>query len=747
MNKLITLALLPMAGALAQEAPIPTDDPAVVIVSARKRDEAITDVPVAVTAFGPRTIADYNLRSFPDYAVKVPNLSFAYGNGTSAGETGTATANARTIAIRGISGARTTGYYIDDTPLPGAIDLRLVDMAGIEVLKGPQGTLFGESSLGGNVRLLSRAPDLQRPGWSYRAEAGHTQGSGSANAGASAIGNLVLSPGSAALRFALFGEHQGGYLTRDYLSNIGDPASTRVRLDDQGAQRNWGVSVTALMRLSDRFDLTLRLLHQDQTTHGIAATYAPLPAFEPVRNASRLANIEPRASDSWSLPTATLAWHGDGWELHSSTSYFTRKAYDLEDSSEGTTQYLASYGQGTPAAQPFAWSATRDSRQLTHETRLTFQAGPAISGTAGIYYANMRSNRNTPAVYGQNVLGKPGSTLLWIYSNDYQQDDLSLFGELYVRLGERWTATLGERAYRLSHQNKTVFDGALYGVPFSSNTDNKDSGNSPKLALSWQPSKESIVYASATKGYRSGGSQADLSPFLGGCVSNDQARRLAHVDADSLWSYELGAKLDLPQPGLLLTGALYQIDWKNIQQPAFVPACAFYLLGNAGAAKIKGGEFEATGRLTRELGLRFGVGYEDARISEQGSSQQPVGARIKQVPQWNAALGATYTTPIRPGLTGFLEGDYSYMGDSVSSNATSLALVRPSYTLLNLRIGARWDKCELTFDVKNAGNSHPNLGDLGYLGYQRFEADGKTPLPMVATLPPRTFSVQFRQRF
>src|SRR5215472_9474400 len=130
-----------------------------IIVSARKRAESIAEVPTSITAFTAETIKDYNVQSFADYATKTPDLSFTYGGGA------TGFADSRTVSIRGITGqnlfgtAGATGFYIDDTAVPGSLDPRVVDLASIEVLKGPQGTLYGASSLGGNVRLITRQPD------------------------------------------------------------------------------------------------------------------------------------------------------------------------------------------------------------------------------------------------------------------------------------------------------------------------------------------------------------------------------------------------------------------------------------------------------------------------------------------------------------------------------------------------------------------------------------------------------------
>jgi len=155
-----------------------------VIVTARKRSESLADVPASITVFSAQALQELNIQSFDDYATKVPNVSFTYGTGP------TGISEARTVAIRGITGQNivgssgATGFYIDDTPIPGSVDPRVVDVDNIEVLKGPQGTLFGESSLGGNVRLITKRPDLSSDGYGYMAQAGLTSGAAAPTAGA-----------------------------------------------------------------------------------------------------------------------------------------------------------------------------------------------------------------------------------------------------------------------------------------------------------------------------------------------------------------------------------------------------------------------------------------------------------------------------------------------------------------------------------------------------------------------------------
>ncbi len=171
--------------------------------------------------------------------------------------------------------------------------------------------------------------------------------------------------------------------------------------------------------------------------------------------------------------------------------------------------------------------------------------------------------------------------------------------------------------------------------------------------------------------------------------------------------------------------------------------------GNAGAADIDGAELELSGRLSAAFTLRFGVGYQDARISEQGGTTgQRKGDRIYQTPEWTGSLALAWQRALSEQLQGFASLRYSYTGDSLSANSgANLQLTRASYALLNLRTGLQWRNNELALTISNLTNEQANLGDIGYIGYQRYESDGLTPRPQVVTLPPRSIMLQFRQQF
>ncbi len=734
-----------------------------IIVSARKRDESLANLPISISVFTASTIQEQNIQSFDDYATKVPNLSFTYGQGP------TGISEARTVAIRGITGQNligtsgATAFYVDDTPIPGSVDPRVVDIDNIEVLKGPQGTLFGESSLGGNVRLITKKPDLEANGIGYMAEAGVTSGGGSADGGGNLVANLVLTPDQLAVRLVLFANHDAGYLTRTFPSPT-SPAVTdsfltvpRQSVGNQGAQSTYGGSLAALLKITDHFEARLRVMFQDTTDHGFPATFAPLPAFTPDYTVDRAFDVQPRATDNWSLPSLDLRYTGAGWSLVSSSSYFYRHTEDIEDSTYGTQQVLVGY-YGVPnlPAQPYLWDGERFHDQLTEELRLSFDPIHDVSGTVGAFYSRTHSKFEIPPTYASGlvaatadntVVGPWPNDLLWTDYLPIFQEDKSVFGEIYYKFFERFNLTLGGRQYWLTQDADYTANGFMnFGSTPSAPTHNSESGFDPKVGLSYQATGDVLVYASASEGFRAGGAQP-LEPF---CAEPSlPVSDITQLKSDTLWSYEIGTKIQVPNPGLLVSAAAFHMNWKNLQQQVALP-CGAYFDINGGRATINGGEIEIDGHLTRSLTMRFGAGYEKTDITEPGALGLvgiAPGSRILGTPAWNATVAVRYMRVLTDLIDGFVEADYSYTGDSVSllnSGGLGAFATRPSYSLVDLRFGIKRSENEISLNIRNLTNAKPNLGDIGYDGYAQFNAQGGV-IPQVATLQPLTVLLQYRK--
>ncbi|HXW73510.1 MAG TPA: TonB-dependent receptor [Steroidobacteraceae bacterium] len=756
-----------------------------VIVSARKREESIAEVPTSITAFTAETLKDYNVQSFADYATKTPNLSFTYGQGP------TGFADARTVAIRGITGQNlfgtggATGFYIDDTPVPGSVDPRVVDLASIEVLKGPQGTLFGESSLGGNVRLITHQPDLRSSGAGFTLDVGATSGGGSVDGGGNLIANMVVVPDKAAVRVVAFANHDAGWLTRTYpddpYSPPNNPAGSspfvsvaRTSSGDQGANSSAGGSAALLVRATDQLDITLRVMLQDTKIHGFPTAFAPLPNFTVSSYVTdRAFDVQPYATDSWTLPTLDFKWNGSGYTVVWANSYFYRHTQDVEDSSYGTHQVLTDspcppnfYCVSGLPPQPFLWTGDRFHDQVSSELRLSFDPIHNVSGTFGLYYSNTHTRFTIPdtnatgldtATVGPG--GPPAESLctpacppglIWTQTNPGTQEDKSIFGEVYWKFLPQWTLTLGGRQYWLNQTTDYTADGLLnFGPTLSDPQSNSQSGFNPKVALQMQATEEAMVYASASKGFRAGGAQANFP----GCSSSIPVYDVTHIKSDTLWTYELGTKIQTQK--VLISAAAYDIEWSDLQQQVALP-CGFYLQVNGDKARIYGGEIEANGRVTPELQFRVGIGIEKSEITDPGNLAlvavsgpgiQP-GTRVSGVPDFTAFVGGVYTHALNANTDGFVSADYSYTGNSVSLIVGGFGAVatRPGYGLANLRFGVDRGANELSLNFRNLTNVKPNLGDIGYIGYVQLNQAG-SPIPQVATLQPFTTTLQFTHSF
>ncbi|EQD70609.1 TonB-dependent receptor, partial [mine drainage metagenome] len=435
------------------------------------------------------------------------------------------------------------------------------------------------------MRIITRKPDLTRNALAYKAQAGFTSGGGSADGGLDVIDNLALAPGRLATRIVLFGNHQAGYLTRTFPPPT-SPATEdpflqvpRTSVGDQGAQTTYGGSIATRLRVNRALEVDLMIMAQDTHDKGFPATFAPLPAFKPLYTLNRAFNVQPGATSAWVLPSLTIRYRRGNLRLVSATSYFYRHNRDIEDSTYGTGQILRSYyGVSALPAQPFLWDQKNYENQFTQEIRLSFTRFLGLSGTVGAFFARTRSVLSIPPTYARGlvaatadntVVGPWPNDLLWTDYNPAMQRDIALFGQIYVPLGRKLTLTLGARRYWLHQTSDYTANGFNnFGLTPSDPQSSRQSGIDPKVALSYQLGKRAMVYASASEGFRAGAAQTFM-PFC--ALPSLPVNDITHLKSDTLWSYEVGAKTQVPDTALLLSTAVFHIDWRNLQQQVALP--------------------------------------------------------------------------------------------------------------------------------------------------------------------------------
>jgi len=676
-----------------------------VVVTATRRAENQFDVPMTMTVIGAAQIGAQELQTFHDFASVVPNLNFNHGapNGFFGGNT-----DDRAVAIRGIQGSDTTGFYLDELPIPPSMNPRLPDLERIEVLKGPQGTLYGARSMGGTVRLITRRPSLEGFSVSLGAQGTSIDGGGSGYAIHGAL-NLPLLSDVLALRITPYRGQDGGYINRVW-------PTTQVGV--QHVQRNSaqlgysGIGASLLWKPVENLSVRPIFLYQSSSTNGL-----PMGDF----SAANLTNVrhfdipEGLAEKFWvagmtvdlALPAGTIT---------SATAFLDRRTSDREDLSEFTA-----FAFGTPLfSAPVEQFAAN--RNVSQELRFTSSWNHPLHLTGGLFYRRTSSSVDFVQQIEQ-FLPIYGTTVVAANHGKVTEYDRAIFGELTYAITPRWSLTVGGRYSR----NNTLFTLYAWGAAFGavSQADavptinrERDGVLTPKFLVKYQPTENLNIYADAVKGFRPGSGQ--LTPDVEICAS-EYARvgltpeQLSSFKADSVWSYELGAKVRSVNRRFALNTALFWIQW--IQKRQILPlACGFSAVINSGSARSRGVELDFSLVPIDGLTLTGGIGYDDATVLDPGSllTFPTPGSRIVQVAPLSGNLSAKIERGVGAGTRLIFQADYSYTAHSYSATTSAQEpLLRPAYSLVDVRTALNRGPIEAALFVKNLGDAHPNFSE-GY---------------------------------
>lgn len=726
----VVLLLGTLPGQWAQAAePAEAGALAEVVVTAQKRSESVLDVPLSMTAIDDHVIERAGITDFMDYALKAPNLTFSYSEGQGSSVS-------RSIAIRGIQGAGTTGFYVDDLPLPSGVDPHALDLARIEVLRGPQGTLYGARSMGGTVRLITQSPDTSTVSGFAHGVIASMEAAGMGTYQAEAGINMPLRQ-DLAVRLNAFSSSDAGFENRRFP----DPAApgTFRTVDDVGRVDEYGGSATLLWTPTDALSIRPLLIYQHAHRNGL-----PLADYTADnRIQQRLYDIPEQTLDEWTIAGLTMSLHTGIGDLTAATSYFNRRVYEFEEGSDVTALLLnfsPPISTGIPTWEP--------QREFVEEVRFASNLHGPVQFVTGVYYASSTQgfiqNWVVPGLGAVNG-GEFGTDLAYISYNPFSSRDKAVFGDLSYSLTSQWTATVGLR-YSDTHGRFTrTADGIFNGGPSFNEESSDEKSTTPKFLIKYQPDADQDYYALAAKGFRPGGPNGPLPDQCGadlaalGVTFDD----VKSFKADSVWNYEIGAKTRLLNHRLGINAALFWIDWTGIQQLVRLPTCGFQYQGNAGAARSRGAELELSAAPLTGLSVSLGVGYTDAKITEASPNVSVFpGEPVQQVAPWTVSAAAEYDVPLRAGWQGVLRADNGYVDHSFSASNDQLhPRLRQSYDILNLRAGVTSDVWEVFVFVNNATNARPNLADNES---QLAELPGR---PRILTSLPRTGGIDVRVRF
>jgi iron complex outermembrane recepter protein len=708
-----------LAGAaLAQTAP-PTDKTSAkesgleeIVVTAEKRESTVQKTPISMTAISEAEMQARGLEDFRSIAQETPGISMkTSGPGQTEYE------------MRGLDAtggfSPTVGFYLDDAPLTApaqaaqgkvVVDPDLYDLNRVEVLRGPQGTLYGAGSMGGTIKLVTNAPQLNTFAVSAQSKESGTDGGGF-NYGGSAMINLPITQDVAAVRFVGTYKYTSGWIDRIVLNPF--PLETNgglTRGNVLGApvqasysDVNWealeGGRVSLLLKLGDNLTIQSGLMHQKISTGGpftiddppgnVYAHYQPFDIAEPLE-------------DNFSLYTLTIKYHFDFADLTSATAKWNRHDEQTQDISETIQSLLGIPGFYPPVGIGGGSQEETDfSDQASEELRLASNGDGRFQWLGGAFFSDFNSNTTSLSNYAglQPIFG---TTDLISVGEPIHIEQKALFGETSYKLTDQLKATLGLRYYRYTSTEEAINGGiaSIAGGPGTvlefGRAENK--GFNPKVNLAYTATDDVLIYTTAAKGFRPGGPNTPV-PLSGPaqCLTgpgNLQSLGLNSApnqfNPDNVWSYEVGEKARALGNTFQINSAVYYERWTNVQQ-LVDPSCGFSFTANAGTASVYGSEIELAANLSQSFTVTQNVGLTHATFNDSVRATNTVeGQKLLDVPDVTLNTSVIYSTPVTASFNFNARGTYSYIGPM--QDITYVRNNLPGYALVNARAGLTSDR-------------------------------------------------------
>jgi outer membrane receptor protein involved in Fe transport len=723
-----------VVGSLATQRVSAADESVIaeVIVTAQKRAESIQNVPMSIQALSGDDLQHAGFVDLADYARFATNVSIV--------PQGSGNKNGTTMNMRGISpltGAPTVGFYIDDTPASsplraGTIDPRLYDIDRVEVLKGPQGHLYGASAMGGVIRLITRQPKFNKFEAGFDVSASLTAFADKENLYFDGVVNIPLVTDKAALRVTASLADEGGYV--GYVSpfaygppntaNPGPPAISPVPIPDIKVTTDKGINSSKLLSLranlryapTDWLTLTPTVFYQRRTANGIDAVYQDTFGYSTPRASPY---VPEGVETEFMLSSLTAEANAGAGVITSTTSYLDVDGNSADDLTQIVTQIASN---SLPTAETAALISPIFNRsilrQFTQEVRFASSWEFPVSAVAGLFYENNDNDARQSMYFKQGAGALLGFTtdLLFVKTQPAHYGEKSAFGNLsYKFFAERFEIQAGGRYSEMDLGFKRFGDGILNGGVSTTDFAHKEHVTSISLSASAHISDNNVVYVRYAEGYRPGFDTAPppevvcgVTPFSGGVVLPDNTK-----------NYEIGAKTLWHDGRVLFNATVFKIDYADVQQAILLPQCGYTVFANAGSATSKGFETEfGVKLLSGALDLRGGVGYVDSTLDQ---AAPPVGAdpgeSLVNVPNWTGSVSAEYRKllPWWTDREGYVRGDYRYVGKrngdfgGVGTPPNPL-FVAAAYDLLDLRLGVNSNGWDFSLFVSNLFDKRAQLG-------------------------------------
>jgi outer membrane receptor protein involved in Fe transport len=717
-------ALAFSSGAAAQDAQPAAARDEEIVVTAQKREQNLQDVPISISVVSGEAMQEQGAASLTDYAGYVPGLQV----------TTTGTPGQTTITLRGVApltASQTVGIYLDDAPVGSSaiynrggqfsLDLLPYDIERVEVLRGPQGTLYGASSIGGLLKYVTVAPSTSTFSVKAGVEAFGIKGAGDLGWAGQTMFNAPLVEGKLGVTGSFAWRKTPGFVN----------SVNNAALDDQNDYEQIGGRVALLWRASDRFSARLTAIYQDLDSDGNGVYAADLTGKR-LGDGSSYNNFVPEAfKTELQYYAATLDYDFGGVTATSTTTHSTTHATQLQDATYafGVLFPLLTGGAIAPGITPF--EINLGLRKWTQEVRLASPSGGSFEWLVGGFYTDEKSS-NSQLVRSYDMAGNviPALDPLATVGLPATYKEYAVFGNATLRFGERFEVTGGVRWARNEQTFRQISSGAI--VPQAN-----DPGTSEEDVVTWSVSPQfhltddAMLYGRVATGYRPGGPNV--------IVPNVPPS----VDSDTLTNYEVGFKADLAGRAVSIDVAAFYMDWKDIQVTRAFGGVSGQ--ANGGKAVSKGVEGSLYVRPATGLTLALTGSYTDATLSEDVPEISGAdGDQLPAVPKFSGSARLDYHAE----LGGTLSADFG-MGVRHASSRLSLVESDPltarakAYTAVDLNaslnIGEHW---KLRAYARNL------LDDDGELSRSTLTNGLNQPSFLAITpLQPRTIGVAFDLSF
>ncbi len=702
-----------------------------VVVTARKREENLQDVPVSINVFSQQDMKNLAINNMDDYMQKVPSISYiSAGPGT------------QLFVMRGVSdgsnpnyaNTSSTGFFVDDMSMSSSgaqPDLHLYDIERIEILNGPQGTTFGAGAMSGAIRYITNKPDLHAFSAGIDFDGGQIQG-GQQNWGYQGFLNAPLIDGVLGLRLSAFSDSHGGFInnaltTRTWVNGAVSDNSQWAR-NDYNRENVEGGRLELKAQLGEGWSALLTYGFQRQSTHG---AWDEDPTLAP-RTVARF------GPESNLFETNMVDFHLDGdvgiGDLVFASTYWNqeRRQWDEYSQYEQNFNVGARYGTGFPGTQegftcltdpyyggagtPYTgcnpalqyYSYNINPQRWSNELRLSSKSGGRLHWVAGLYWERT-IDRNYNNTYYMPGL-QPNGEAFQYELNYYQQTQPSLPpGVWYTYTETSWilqtsefaninfdiTDKLNVEAGVVHFHDDETYDTSALAFTYGPNSPSYYTTSShkwdSKFGINYKVTDHVMLYADFAQGFRPGGAN---SGDPSGCYAAGVSQQYT---PDTLNNYEIGWKTTSLNNRLLWNGAIYDMDWKDLQAliyDALVCPSSSYNI-NVGDAHIYGAESNIDFRANENWSTQASVNYTQSSIT---STTDPnyvsyVGERLPFAPYFNWSWNVRFTQPVANDLAGYLQFDIAHKGEMYNGlapddkNSGLGRILQPSYSIMNLRLG------------------------------------------------------------